>query len=112
MEDLLNLIEERNKRETYPFVSIHASYEDLWQDVDTWQKKCEELERKVVSQQEELNNSIYDQHHHGRNDNDTNNISANSNKNEDGTTWDFNYWILIIFISAYFVAIELFYFTL
>ena len=66
MEDLLNLIEERNTRETYPFESIHASYDDLWQDVDTWQKKCEELERKVVSQQEELNNLIYDQHHHGR----------------------------------------------
>jgi hypothetical protein len=63
MDDLLTLIEERNVRETYPFVSIHASYDDLWNEVDNWQRKCEELERSLVAQEEELNSLMYDRQH-------------------------------------------------
>ena len=56
METLLlyELVQERNSRETYPFVDIHDSNTTLLREADAWQHKCEELERQVVAQQESL----------------------------------------------------------
>jgi hypothetical protein len=51
---LFDLIQERNARETLPFIEIHASNADLWRQVDAWQQKCEDLERQAVVQQEAL----------------------------------------------------------
>lgn len=55
MERLLfNLVQERNERETLPFVAIHDSNATLLKEADAWQYKCEELERQVVAKQEYL----------------------------------------------------------
>jgi chromosome segregation ATPase len=45
---LLSLVEERNARETLPYIEIHASNEHLWRQVDEWKQKCDELERQLV----------------------------------------------------------------
>ena len=54
METLSLLVQERNARETFPFVDIHDSNTLLWKEANAWQQKCEELELKVVAQQESL----------------------------------------------------------
>ena len=52
MEDLYNLIQERNGRETLPFLSIHSSNAYLRNHVDTLQTRCESLERQYLDQQQ------------------------------------------------------------
>lgn len=52
MEDLYSLIQERNARETLPFLSIHASNAHLRNHVDTLQARCESLERQYLEQQQ------------------------------------------------------------
>jgi len=52
MEDLYNLIQERNVRETLPFLSIHSSNAYLRNHVDTLQARCESLERQYLEQQQ------------------------------------------------------------
>jgi chromosome segregation ATPase len=56
METLLlyDLVQERNARETFPFVAIHDSNATLLKEADAWHDKCEQLERRVVAQQESL----------------------------------------------------------
>jgi len=54
MEDLYNLVLERNKRETAPFLSIHESNNTLLNQIDNLQDKCGELERALFLQQEKL----------------------------------------------------------
>ena len=56
METLLlyELVQERNARETVPFVAIHDSNATLLKEADAWHDKCEQLERRVVAQQESL----------------------------------------------------------
>jgi len=51
---LYELVQERNARETFPFVAIHDSNTTLLTEADAWQHKCEQLERQVVAQQESL----------------------------------------------------------
>jgi len=51
---LYELVQERNERETLPFVAIHDSNTTLLKEAHDWQHKCEKLERKVVAQQESL----------------------------------------------------------
>jgi len=51
---LYELVRERNARETLPFVAIHDSNTTLLEEADSWQEKCELLERQVVTQQESL----------------------------------------------------------
>lgn len=58
MDDIFNLVLERNVRETKPFVAIHGSNAILWNQIDALQAKCEELERDLVVQEEKLD------HHH------------------------------------------------
>eukprot|EP00578_Thalassiosira_sp_NH16_P031403 CAMPEP_0181079014 /NCGR_PEP_ID=MMETSP1071-20121207/1799_1 /TAXON_ID=35127 /ORGANISM="Thalassiosira sp., Strain NH16" /LENGTH=571 /DNA_ID=CAMNT_0023160379 /DNA_START=37 /DNA_END=1749 /DNA_ORIENTATION=+ len=52
MEDVYNLIQERNARETLPFLSIHSSNAFLRSHVDTLQDRCESLERQYLDQQQ------------------------------------------------------------
>jgi autophagy-related protein 16 len=52
MNDLYSLIEERNRRETLPFLSIHSSNAYLRNHVDTLQARCESLERQYLEQQQ------------------------------------------------------------
>lgn len=55
MENVLyTLVQERNERETFPFVAIHDSNATLLKEADVWHNKCEQLERQVVSKQESL----------------------------------------------------------
>mmetsp|Transcript_9991 Transcript_9991/g.21127 ORF Transcript_9991/g.21127 Transcript_9991/m.21127 type:complete len:620 (-) Transcript_9991:869-2728(-) len=55
MENLLyTLVQERNERETFPFVAIHDSNATLLKEADAWHNKCEQLERQVVAKQESL----------------------------------------------------------
>lgn len=51
---LYQLLQERNARETFPFVAIHNSNASLVKDADAWQRKCEELECDIGSKQESL----------------------------------------------------------
>ena len=51
---LYQMVQERNARETFPFVDIHDSNTLLWKEANSWQQKCEELEKRVVAQQESL----------------------------------------------------------
>ncbi|KAG7360971.1 WD repeat-containing protein [Nitzschia inconspicua] len=51
---LLSLINERNVRETIPFVQIHASNEQLRRELDEWKRKCENLERELVLARDNL----------------------------------------------------------
>jgi autophagy-related protein 16 len=57
MEDLYQLILERNARETTPFVAIHEANATLWNQIDALQAKCDELERELVVQQDKLENA-------------------------------------------------------
>ena len=52
MEDLYGLIQERNARETLPFLSIHASHAGLRSHADALQARCESLERQYLEQQQ------------------------------------------------------------
>lgn len=52
MEDIYSLIQERNARETLPFLSIHSSNSYLRNHVDTLQARCESLERQYFEQQQ------------------------------------------------------------
>ena len=52
MEDIYNLILERNRRETLPFLSIHSSNAYLQNHVDTLQARCESLEHQYLEQQQ------------------------------------------------------------
>ena len=52
MEDINNLILERNRRETLPFLSIHSSNAYLQNHVDTLQARCESLEHQYLEQQQ------------------------------------------------------------
>mmetsp|Transcript_31141 Transcript_31141/g.65685 ORF Transcript_31141/g.65685 Transcript_31141/m.65685 type:complete len:570 (+) Transcript_31141:91-1800(+) len=52
MEDVYSLIQERNARETLPFLSIHSSNAYLRNHVDTLQARCETLEREYLEQQQ------------------------------------------------------------
>ncbi len=54
METLSLLVQQRNARETFPFVGIHDSNLILWKEADAWQQKCDALEKKIVAQQESL----------------------------------------------------------
>lgn len=51
---LYSLVQERNARETIPFVAIHDSNCTLSKEVDSWRNKCEDLEREIVIYQEAL----------------------------------------------------------
>jgi autophagy-related protein 16 len=52
MDDLYNLIQERNSRETLPFLSIHSSNAYLRNLVDSLQGRYEWLERQYLEQQQ------------------------------------------------------------
>ena len=52
MEDIYSLIQERNNRETLPFLSIHSSNAYLRNHVNTLQARCESLERQYLEQQQ------------------------------------------------------------
>ena len=52
MEDIYSLIQERNARETLPFLSIHASNTYLRNSVDVLQARCESLEHQYLEQQQ------------------------------------------------------------
>ncbi|KAL7528327.1 hypothetical protein ACHAXR_002387 [Thalassiosira sp. AJA248-18] len=52
MEDVYNLIQQRNARETLPFLSIHSSNSYLRNHVDALQARCESLERQYLEQQQ------------------------------------------------------------
>jgi len=51
---LYSLVQERNARETIPFVAIHDSNCTLSKEVDSWRNKYEDLEREIVIYQEAL----------------------------------------------------------
>ncbi|KAL3792073.1 hypothetical protein ACHAW5_008243 [Stephanodiscus triporus] len=52
MDDLYNLIQQRNSRETLPFLSIHSSNAYLRNHVDSLQARYEWLERQYLEQQQ------------------------------------------------------------
>jgi autophagy-related protein 16 len=52
MEDIYNLIQQRNATETLPFLSIHSTNAYLQNVVDTLQIRCESLERQYLEQQQ------------------------------------------------------------
>ena len=52
MEDLYQLVLERNTRETTPFVAIHEANATLLNQIDALQAKCDELEREFLVQRE------------------------------------------------------------
>lgn len=52
MEDIYSLIQERNARETLPFLSVHSSNSYLRNHVDSLQARCESLERQYLEQQQ------------------------------------------------------------
>ncbi|KAL7551551.1 hypothetical protein ACHAWF_014738 [Thalassiosira exigua] len=52
MEDIFNLIQERNARESLPFLSINSSNTHLRNHVDTLQARCESLEQQYLLQQQ------------------------------------------------------------
>ena len=54
MEVLCQLVQERNARETAPFIAIHEANESLLNQIDALQSKCDDLERELVVQQEML----------------------------------------------------------
>ena len=54
MEDVYNLIQQRNSHETLPFLSIHSSNSYLRNLADTLQCRCESLERQYLEQQQLL----------------------------------------------------------
>lgn len=48
MENLYQLVIERNSRETTPFIAIHESNGRLLHQIDVLQAKCDELERELL----------------------------------------------------------------
>lgn len=52
MEEVYQLIQERNARETLPFLTIHSSNAYLRSHVDALQARCESLERQYLEQQQ------------------------------------------------------------
>ena len=54
MEELYQLILERNARETTPFVAVHEAHGTLLNQIDALQAKCDELERDLVVEQEKV----------------------------------------------------------
>ena len=54
MEELYQLILERNDKETNAFVSIHSANATLLNQIDALQAKCDDLERELVIQKERL----------------------------------------------------------
>lgn len=52
MEEIYDLIQQRNATETLPFLSIHASNEYLRHVADTLQYRCESFERQYLEQQQ------------------------------------------------------------
>ena len=60
MEDLYQLVLERNKRETNPFVAIHTANATLLNQIDALQARCEDLEREAVIYEERLQNTNSD----------------------------------------------------
>lgn len=52
MDGLHQLIIQRNHRETVPFVSIHEANATLLNQIDSLQRKCEDLERDLLVQRE------------------------------------------------------------
>lgn len=57
MQDLYQLVLERNSQETIPFVAIHEANATLVNQIDALQSKCDELERDLLVQRE-----IFDAH--------------------------------------------------
>ena len=57
MEELYQLILERNDKETNAFVSIHSANATLLNQIDALQAKCDDLERELVIQKERLQSS-------------------------------------------------------
>mmetsp|Transcript_26846 Transcript_26846/g.62758 ORF Transcript_26846/g.62758 Transcript_26846/m.62758 type:complete len:575 (-) Transcript_26846:426-2150(-) len=54
MDVLYDLVQQRNERETFPFVAIHDSNAALWKEVDTWEHKCGQLEHQIIEKEEYL----------------------------------------------------------
>ena len=52
MESLHQLVVQRNHLETIPFVSIHEANARLLKQIDSIQKRCEDLERDLLVQRE------------------------------------------------------------
>lgn len=52
MEEIYHLIQQRNAKETVPFLQIHAAHTYLRNLVDTLQIRCESLERQYLEQQQ------------------------------------------------------------
>lgn len=80
---LLSLVQERNARETIPFVEIHASNEQLSCQVREWKRKCEDLERKLVLAREYYVNgsSSSNGNHNQEYDKESGSSSSTSNHN-------------------------------
>ena len=60
MEVLYQLVQERNARETTPFIAIHEANATLLNQIDALQLKCDDLERELVVQQEKLESAGVD----------------------------------------------------
>ena len=78
MEDVYNLIQQRNSYETLPFLPIHASNFSLANLADALQARCESLEKQYYLEQQQL---LVEAHQieeaaqdHGGNNNTINNI--------------------------------------
>jgi DNA repair exonuclease SbcCD ATPase subunit len=78
LTSLLSLIEERNTRETFPFVEIHNSNHQLALQVHEWKQKCNELEQKLVVAQESLSIAVAAAASSGHDNNNNNNTSGPS----------------------------------
>ncbi len=51
MEELYQLVSERNARETTPFIAIHEANATLLNQIDALQSKCEDQERELLDNQ-------------------------------------------------------------
>ena len=47
-------LQERNARETEPFVAVHESNATLWNQVDALQRKCDGLEREILALEQQI----------------------------------------------------------
>ena len=79
MDDVYNLIQERNSYETIPFLPIYASNLSLSNLADTLQSRCESLEKQYYLEQQRL---LLGAHQIGEH----NEVVENRNKNESSTT--------------------------
>lgn len=57
MQDIYQMILERNERETSPFVAVHESYSNLRLQMDSLQKKYEAAESEMASLRQQLEDS-------------------------------------------------------